>query len=75
MERKTNNKHFQKIGKGYRDAAIGYNAFKKYVFRIKSEEEDLSSSDLGDKRKRGRPSSAVNPGNSARTEELIREDR
>ena len=32
-------------------------------------------SDFRDKQRSGRPSSAVNPGNSAWTEELIRDDR
>ena len=42
---------------------------------IEGGEEDPSLSDLQDKRRSGRPLSAVNPGNSARFEVLIREDR
>ena len=81
------NKHFPKFRKGlwkccslekvYGNAAIGYSAVKKWVSRIKSEEEeeDPSLSDLRDKSRSGRPSSAVNPGNCARAEELIADDR
>ena len=43
--------------------------------RIKSEEEDPSLSDLRDKQRSGRLSSAVNPGKSAGAEKLIGDDR
>ena len=43
--------------------------------RIKGEEVDPSLNDLRDKQRSGRPSSVVNPANSARVEELIRDDR
>ena len=42
--------------------------------RIKGE-KNPSLSDLRDEQRAGRPSSAVNPGNRARAEELIRNDR
>ena len=42
--------------------------------RNKIEKQDPSLSGRRDKQKSGRPSSAVNPGNSARVEELIRDD-
>ena len=43
--------------------------------RIKGKEEDSSLSCLRDKQRSGRPSSAVNPGNSAKAEGSIRDDR
>ena len=48
---------------------------KKWVSRIKDEEDDPSLSSLQDRRRSGRPSSAVNPGNSDEVEKLIRDDR
>ena len=65
---------FQRLEKVHGDAAIGYSAVKKWVARIKGK-EDQSLSELRDKQRSGRPSSTVNPGNSARAEELIRDDR
>ena len=47
---------------------------KKWVSRIK-DEDDPSWSNLQDRRRSGRPSSAVNPGNSDEVEELIGDDR
>ena len=67
--------NFQNLEKVYGDAAIGYSAVKKRVFRIKGEEKDPSLSDLRDKEISGRLSSALNSGYSARAEELIRDDR
>ena len=64
---------FQRLEKVYGNAAIGYSAVKKWVARIKSKEEDPSLSDLRYKPRSGRPSSAVNPGNSGRAEELMRD--
>ena len=75
MEEKPPINIFQRLEKVYGDAAIGYSAVKKWVSRIKDEEEDPSLSNLRDKQRCGRPSSAVNPRNSARGEELIRGDR
>ena len=46
------------------DPAIA--AVKKWLSRIKGEEEDLSLSDLRDRRCSGHSSSAVNPENGAR---------
>ena len=65
---------FIRSEKVYRDAAIGCSAVKKWVSRIKSEEENPSLSDFRDKQRSGRPSAAVNPGNSVRVKELIRDD-
>ena len=48
---------------------------KKWVSRIKDEEDDPSLSSLQDRRRSGKPSSAVNPGNSDEVEKLIRDDR
>ena len=48
---------------------------KKWVFWIKDEEDDPSSSSLQDRRRSGRPSSAVDPGNSDEVEKLFRDDR
>ena len=48
---------------------------KKWVSRIKDEEDDPSLNSLQDRRRSGRSSSAVNPGNSDVVEKLIREDR
>ena len=48
---------------------------KKWVSRIKHEEDDPSLSSLQDRPRSGRPSSAVNPGNSDEVEKLIRDDR
>ena len=45
------------------------------VFWIKDEEDDPSLSSLQDRRRSGRPSSAVNRGNSDEVEKLIRDDR
>ena len=39
---------FQRLEKVYGDAAIGYSAVKKWVSRIKDEEEDTSLSELRD---------------------------
>ena len=43
--------------------------------KIKDEEEDSSLSDLQDKQRSGKPSLAIDPANSARVKELIRDDR
>ena len=48
---------------------------KKWVSRIKDEENDPNLSSLQDRQRSGRPSSAVNPGNSDEVEKLIRDDR
>ena len=66
---------FQRLEEFYWDAATGYSAFKKWVSRIKGGEEDPGLSDLRNKQGSERPSSAVNPGSSARAEELIRDYR
>ena len=64
----------QRSEKVYGDATIGYSAVNKWVSRIIAEEEDLCLSDLRHKQRSERPSSAVDPGSSARAEELIRDD-
>ena len=65
---------FQRLEKVYGDAAIGYSAVKKWASKIKGKEKDSSFSDLWHKHRSERLSSAVSPGNIARTEELIRDD-
>ena len=73
--REATNTHFPKIiRKVYEDVAVCYSAVKKWVSRIRGEEEDPRLSDL-DKQRSGRPLLAVNPGNSAQAEELIQDDR
>ena len=66
---------FKRLEKEYGNAAVSYSAIKKWVSRIKSEEEDPSTSDLQDKQGKGKPSSAVVPKNSAMAEKLITEHR
>ena len=68
-------KFFETLVKVYGDASIAYSTVKKWVSRIKDEEDDPSLSSLQDRRRSGRPSSAVNPGNSDEVEKLIRDDR
>ena len=73
--REATNTHFPKIiRKVYEDVAVCYSAVKKWVSRIRGEEEDPRLSGL-EKQRSGRPLLAVNPGNSAQAEELIRDDR
>ena len=66
---------FERLVKVYGDASIAYSTKKKWVSRIKNEKDDPSLSNLQDRRRSGRPSSAVNPGNSDEVEKLIRDDR
>ena len=68
-------KVFERLVKVYGDASIAYSTVEKWVSRIKDEENDPSLSSLQDRRRSGRPSSAVNPGNSDEVEKLIRDDR
>ena len=68
-------KIFERLVKVYGDASIAYSTVKKWVSRIKDEEDHSSLSSLQDRRRSGRPSSAVNPGNSDEVEKLIRDDR
>ena len=68
-------KFFERLVKVYGDASIAYSTVKKWVSRIKDEEDDPSLSSLQDRRRSGRPSSAVNPENSDEVEKLIRGDR
>ena len=68
-------KIFEILVKVYGDASIAYSTVKKWVSRIKDEEDDPSLSSLQDRRRSGRPSSAVNSGNSNEVEKLIRDDR
>ena len=56
------------------DAAIGYHTFKKKVSRIKGVEE-LSLSDLRDRRKSEQPSLSVYSGNSVSVEKLTKVNR
>ena len=60
---------FERLVNVYGDASLAYSTVKKWVSRIKHEEDDPSLSSLG------RPSSAVNPGNNDKVEKLIRDDR
>ena len=55
---------FERLVNIYGDASIVYSTVKKWVSRIKDEEDDPSLSSLQDRQKSGRPSSAVYPGNS-----------
>ena len=68
-------KIFKRLVKVYGDASIAYSTVKKWVSRIKDEEDDLSLSSLQDRRRSGRPSLAVNSGNSDEVEKLIKDDR
>ena len=66
---------FERLVNVYGDVSIAYSTVKKWVSRIKHEEDDPSLSSLQDRPRSGRPSSAVNPGNSDEVEKLIRDDR
>ena len=61
-------KFFERLVKVYGDASIAYST-------VKDEEDDPSLSSLQDRRRSGRPSLAVNSGNSDEVEKLIRDDR
>ena len=66
---------FERLVNVYGDASLAYSTVKKWVSRIKHEEDDPSLSSLQDRPRSGRPSSAVNPGNNDKVEKLIRDDR
>ena len=66
---------FERLVNVYGDASLAYSTVKKWVSRIKHEEDDPSLSSLQDRQRSGRPSSAVNPGNNDKVEKLIRDDR
>ena len=53
---------FERLVNVYGDASLAYSTVKKWVSRIKHEEDDPSLSSLQDRPRSGRPSSAVNPG-------------
>ena len=74
-EEEPTKKIFERLVKVCGDASIAYSTVKKWVSRIKDEEDDPSLSSLQDRRRSGRPSSAVNPANSDEVEKLIRDDR
>ena len=61
--------------KVYGVAVIGYCTVKKWVSRIKGEEEDPTFTDLQDKQKSKSYHQRLMPGNWAKVEELIRKDR
>ena len=65
---------FERLVNVYGDASLAYSTVKKWVSRIKHEEDDPSLSSLQDRPRSGRPSSAVNPGNNDKVEKLIRDD-
>ena len=75
LEGEPPKKIFERLVKVYGDASIAYSTLKKWVFRIKDEEDDPSLNSLQDRRRSGRPSSAVNPRHSDEVEKLIRDDR
>ena len=74
-EGKPPKKIFETLVKVYGYASIAYSTVKKWVSRIKDEEDDPSLSSLQDRRRSRRPSSVVTPRNSDEVEKLIRDDR
>ena len=74
-EREPPKQIFKRLVNVYGDASLAYSTVKKWVSRIKHEEDDPSLSSLQDRPRSGRPSSAVNPGNNDKVEKLIRDDR